>query len=158
MYLTLFCNSAVTTASMFVAFLIMWPGTIMWTEVIFAMWSSSNLKKKENSPLETLLFSFCFFFSKKNGGKHINAKKNDCFCLFAKYPAHPKSFSCCGLLLFKSFSGLPSQHSQRPNMFGWASELGWGHEKGDLWHLRQAQDDRNRCLISTICLLPLPQT
>ena len=32
-----FCNSVVTTSSIFVAFLIMWPGTIMWEEVIFAL-------------------------------------------------------------------------------------------------------------------------
>ena len=32
-----FCNFVVITASMTVAFLIMWPGTIMWNEVVIAV-------------------------------------------------------------------------------------------------------------------------
>ena len=61
-HLTLFLHSAVTTASMFVVFLIMWPGTIMWTEVIFDTRSLGAQQKQDS-----------FLFEEKLGG--INWKK-----------------------------------------------------------------------------------
>ena len=42
-------------------------------------------------------------------------------------------------------------------MFGREAELGPGHEKGDVRHLHQAEDDCNRRLLCPLLVLPLPQ-
>ena len=89
---------------MTVAFLVMWPGTIMWNEVY------------------------------------------DCF-----------PYIWIELWHLYDIAGLPSKHRSRSSMFGFEIKLGREQKERDLWHLHQAEDDRNRRLLCPLFVLPLPQ-